>query len=62
LRRARGIQTGKPLRRHADDGHRIVVDEDLLADHARIAGEAAHPVVVAKDDDRMTGVDAVVFL
>ena len=48
--------------RHADDRHRVVVDEDLLADDVGIAGEAAHPVVVAQDDDRMALVDLVVFL
>ena len=42
------------LRRDADDRDRRVVDRDLLADHGRVAGEAALPVRVADDGDRMT--------
>ena len=62
LRRLRRIDAGKSRRRDADDRHRRVVDEDLLADHVRVARKAADPVVVAQHHDRMPLVDLVVFL
>src|SRR5262249_52861082 len=37
--------------RDADDGHRIVIEADGLADELRVAAEAALPVVVGQDGD-----------
>src|SRR5256885_6972300 len=55
-----GVQTcALPI---SDDGHRIVVHEDLLADDRTVAGEAADPVGVAQDDDGMSLVDLIVLL
>ena len=62
LRRTRRIETGKARRRHADDRHRVVVDEDLLADDRVVPVEAPHPVVVSQHDDGMTLVDLIVLL
>ena len=61
LRRARWIESGEAGGRDADDGHRVIVDEDLFADHGRVAIEATSPVVVPEHDHRMPFIDAVVF-
>ena len=53
LRRLRRIEAAKFGGRHADDVHRVVVDEDLLADDVWIARKAADPIVVAEYDDGM---------
>src|SRR5205823_7582989 len=49
----------KSLARDANDGHRHVVDENLLTDDAAIAGETPCPILVADDDDGGTARDAV---
>ncbi len=41
-------------RRDADDGHRRAVEGDGTIDDRRIAGEAAHPVVVTQDRHRIS--------
>ena len=61
LRRARRVHAGKPRSGNADDRHRIVVDQDLLADHFGIAREARRPIFMAEHDDRMAAVDLIVF-
>ena len=61
LRRLRRIEAAEFGGRHADDVHRVVVDEDFLPYDIRIAREAAHPVVVTEHDNGMAAVDAVIF-
>ena len=47
-------------RRHADDRHRQAVERDVAVQHAGIAGEAPHPVVVAQHRDRLSARRAIV--
>ena len=61
LRRLRRIDTGKALFRDADNRHRIVVHEDLLADDLRVARKAAGPVVIGQHHDWMPLIDLVVL-
>ena len=56
------VDPGEAFGRHPDDRHRVVVDENLLADDPRIAREAADPVVVAEHDHWDGPIDLVVFL
>ena len=61
VRRTRWIPPLNPAPTH-HDRHRIVIDENFLAEYTLVAGEACHPVVVAERDDRMALVELVVFL
>jgi hypothetical protein len=45
---------------HADDGQRIAVYHNRLADHGRIAGEPRFPVRVAQNGERMAAFRHVV--
>ena len=49
LRRVGGVDAIESRRRHADDGHWIVVDEDLFADDGGVVIEAIHPILVAEN-------------
>ncbi len=62
LRRLSRIDPGEPGGGHTDDRHRRVVDENLPADDSGVAGEPAHPVVVAENDDGVALVDLIVLL
>jgi hypothetical protein len=49
LGRAAKVHAIESLLRDANDGHRLVVDQDRLADDRRIAGKPALPVCVSDD-------------
>ena len=57
-----GSMPGETRCRHPHDRHRVVVDEDFLADHRRVARKSPLPVVVAEHDHRVAAVDLVVLL
>jgi hypothetical protein len=59
---ARGaeLQTLKLRRRDADDRERVIVHGQRAADDARIAAEAALPIAMTDDHDRMSARHAVV--
>ena len=50
----------KPCGRHADDRHRMAIDDERAIDHRGIAAETALPEPVAEDCDRMRPRRAVV--
>ena len=52
LGRRQQLEAVEAARGHADHGQRMAVDDDGLADHVAVAGEAALPVVVAQHRDR----------
>jgi len=48
------------LRRHADDGHRLPVDHDLLPDDVRIGAKVILPIAVAQHRDELLSGHAIV--
>ncbi len=61
LRRTGGIESTEPGGGDADDGHRVIVHQDLAPDDIAISVEAAHPIVVAEDDVGVAQINAVVL-
>jgi hypothetical protein len=61
LRHVADVDPVESLLRDADDRERIVADDDLLADHVGIAGEARLPVAVADHGHRMRAARHVIL-
>jgi hypothetical protein len=59
VRGSRAIEAGGG---YSDDGHGIVVHQDLLADHVAVAGKASPSNSLAENYTRMASEDLVVIL
>ena len=48
------LQKVEAARQHADDGERLPVDQQRLADDARVAAVASPPQPIGQDDDPLS--------